>query len=188
MAWSEQREYPNRPVTGVCWFEAAAYCNWLTEQLRAAPQASNFLPLSESIVRLPTEAEWEKAARGGDARHYPWGDEDWDAQRANIGESGIGHSTPVGMYPVGATPSALLDLAGNVWEWTSTLYRPYPYRPDDGREDLGAEGSRVVRGGSWGDNQRYVRCAFRVRNIPVDFVNNVGLRVVVSLALPSSEC
>ena len=204
MWWGEQREYPNRPVMGVCWFEAMAYCNWLQEQLQIANSKSQIansklqvwrdgqpetrpLEVGSLTVRLPTEAEWEKAARGGDARHYPWGDEDWDAQRANIGESGIGHSTPVGMYPVGATPSGLLDLAGDVLEWTSTLYRPYPYRADDGREDLGAEGSRVVRGGSWFDPQWFARCAFR-SGIILDVFYFVGLRVVVSLALPFSEC
>ena len=188
MWWEEQREQPNRPVMGVCWFEAMAYCKWLTEQVRANAEASRCLPLTAGyVVRLPTEAEWEKAARGEDARQYPWGDQAWDAQRANISDSRIHRPTPVGMYPLGATPSGLLDLAGNVWEWTSSLYRPYPYRSDDGREDPRAEGRRVVRGGAWVNYQWFARCAFRYWFIPVYFHYYVGLRVVVSLALPPAE-
>jgi len=142
MWWDEQRTYPNRPVYGVSWFEAMAYCAWLNEQLRAS------LP-SGYAVRLPTEAEWEKAARdlsprergepeGG--RRYPWGNDDWDEGRANIDQSGINHVSPVGMYPRGATPSGLHDVSGNVWEWTHSLYKLYPYRADDGHNDEDAEG------------------------------------------------
>jgi formylglycine-generating enzyme required for sulfatase activity len=86
------------------------------------------------------------------------------------------------MYPLGATPTGLLDLTGNVWEWTSSLYKAYPYRADDGREDRTSEGARVVRGGSWYDDRRYARCAFRVRSIPAIYDFNLGFRVVVSLA------
>ncbi|HEC36207.1 MAG TPA: NACHT domain-containing protein, partial [Anaerolineae bacterium] len=126
MWWGEQQEYPNRPVVGVSWFEALAYCNWLRERLEVSGfgfqvwrdgQPETLNPKPETIlVRLPTEAEWEKAARGAAGRRYPWGNEGWDPQRANI-ESDIHHPTPVGMYPLGATPSGLYDLAGNVWEW-----------------------------------------------------------------------
>jgi formylglycine-generating enzyme required for sulfatase activity len=191
MWWEEQREYPNRSVMGVSWFEAMAFGSWLTEQLQVAEEVDGraLRPMPDGyVVRLPTEAEWEKAARSGDDRRYPWGEEDWEPARANIREGGIRHITAVGTYPSGATPSGLLDVAGNVWEWTTSLYRPYPYRVDDGREDPEAEGSRVLRGGSWSSNQGSARCASCSGRVPVDFNGYVGFRVVVSLALPSSDC
>ncbi len=125
LQWSEQARYPNRPVTYICWFEAVAYGRWLDARLRARGW-----PPSGYEVRLPTEAEWERAGRGGMGRRFAWGDEAWDEDRANI-EEHIGRVTAVGLYPRGATPGdALHDLTGNVWEWTASLYRLYPYRDD----------------------------------------------------------
>jgi formylglycine-generating enzyme required for sulfatase activity len=122
MEWNVQRAYPNRPVVDVCWFEAMAYCCWLEAQMKAAQVP----PLPDGCgIRLPTEAEWEKAARCGDDRRYPWGDEDWDETRANIDRCEIGHPTPVGLYPLGSTPTGLHDLSGNVWEWTLMLSDNY---------------------------------------------------------------
>ncbi len=117
------------PVTEVTWGGAAAYCAW-----RGA--------------RLPTEAEWEAAARGAAGRKYPWGDAPPSAERAVAGRR-PGDLPPVGSAPRGATPEGLLDMAGSVAEWTSTLMRPYPYRTDDGREDPGLPGERVTRGGDY---------------------------------------
>jgi formylglycine-generating enzyme required for sulfatase activity/energy-coupling factor transporter ATP-binding protein EcfA2 len=146
---------PNRPVVGVTWYEAMAYCNWLTEKLRRDGKIGQ-----SDVVRLPTEAEWEKAARGVDGRWWPWGN-DWDQGRANTSEGGVHGTTPVGIYPGGVSPYECYDMAGNVWEWTSSLYKPYPYRADDGREDPNAEGSRFIRGGSWPAPQVDARCARR---------------------------
>jgi formylglycine-generating enzyme required for sulfatase activity len=173
----------DHPVVEVTWHDAVAYCNWLAE-------------VTGKAYRLPSEAEWEKGARGTDGRVYPWGNE-WDPKRYNSEEGGPGDTTPVDAYPEGASPYGLLDMAGNVWEWTRSLWgkewgKPdfkYPYKPDDGRENLeaGSDVMRVLRGGSWFYDQRYARCASRYRSIPGGFGNLVGFRVVVSLALPSSD-
>jgi formylglycine-generating enzyme required for sulfatase activity len=176
MWWSEQA-YANRPVYGVCWFEAMAYCQWLDAQLRQKAK----LPTGYQ-VRLPTEAEWEKAARSDDARRYPWGNRDWDEEKANISPSEINRPTCVGMYPRGASSNSVYDLCGNLWEWCLSLYKPYPYNPHDGRNALEAEEPRVLRGGSWFDVQRLARCASRYRDIPGDWYNYIGFRVVLSLA------
>jgi len=174
--WGEQSAYGNRPVTGVCWFEAMAYVRWLDAQLR--PQAQD-IPTGY-LLRLATEAEWEKAARGTEGRVYAWGDP-WDPKRANVGGA-IGRPSAVGMYPAGATPGGVLDLTGNVWEWCLSLHKGYPYRPDDGRNDPDGEGGRVVRGGSWDYAARDARCAYRLRCRPDYFDDALGFRVVLSLA------
>jgi formylglycine-generating enzyme required for sulfatase activity len=164
----------DHPVRYVTWHDALAYCRWLAEKTGVP-------------VTLPSEAEWEKAARGTDGRIYPWGN-DWDATRCNTGEGGKGDTTPVGAYPNGASPYGCLDMAGNVWEWTRSLWgrdaqKPafgYPYDPGDGREDLdaGNEVLRVVRGGSFGYSGSYARCACRRWNNPVGGWDVSGFRVV----------
>ncbi len=118
---------------------------------------------------------------GKQSRHNVWGDQAWEPQRANVSFV-IGGASPVGMYPLGATPSSLLNLTGNVWEWTASLYRPYPYGPEDGRNDPDLGGSRVVRGDPWGDFQWDARCAYRLRYVPDCYNDFLGFRVVVSLA------
>ena len=152
---------PGRPVVGVNWYEAQAYCCWL-----AAVAGREF--------RLPTETEWEKGARGTDGRAYPWGDE-FDPALCNTVESHVYTTTPVGLYPGGVSPCGLFDAGGNVWEWTADWYRMYP--GGDESEDFG-EKFRAVRGGSWYGGRRLARCACRGRNVPDDFDGGVGFRLV----------
>jgi formylglycine-generating enzyme required for sulfatase activity/energy-coupling factor transporter ATP-binding protein EcfA2 len=182
--WPAQQRYPTRPVVGVSWFEALAYSAWLAEQLQVG-EAGGVETVSSDpavlTVRLPSEAEWEKAARSGDDRRYPWGEAYWDRDRANIGRSGLGHATPVGMYPRGANAWGLHEMAGNVWEWTRSSWALYPYDAGDGREAVEAEGWRVLRGGAWHDDLDRARCAARVRRLPDQFGWDVGFRVVVRL-------
>jgi len=160
-------------VVYVFWHDAVVYCRWLSE-------------VTGRPYRLPSEAEWEKGARGTDGRIYPWGNQ-WDAERCNNKEGGKGDTTPVGAYPQGASPYGPLDMAGNVWEWTRSLWGKdwkepsfkYPYDPDDGREDLEAEGYRVLRGGSWFFSRDLARCVERDGYLPVSSVSYVGFRLCV---------
>lgn len=123
--WTEDKwNQADCPVVGVCFYEAEAYCNWLTKAGKDGYQ-----------YRLPTEAEWEKAAAGDDVRQYPWGNE-FDPEKCNTAESGIGGTTPVEKYPQGLSPFGCYDLAGNVWEWTDSWYDK-------------DKNSKVLRGGSW---------------------------------------
>ena len=172
------RDKENHPVIYVSWHDAIAYCQWLTET-------------TGKPYYLPSEAEWEKGARGTDGRIYPWGNQ-WDAERCNTSTvakfvSGLLRgraTTPVGAYPQGASPYGLLDMAGNVWEWTRSVYKDSPYVPEDGREELESGGWRVLRGGSWCDLQRNTRCASRFGSYP-DFRNfNAGFRVAASPGSP----
>jgi formylglycine-generating enzyme required for sulfatase activity len=159
---------PGYPVVWVSWEDANAYCAWLS-QATGRP------------YRLPTEAEWEKAARGTDGRAYPWGDAPPNKTLcASDNHAGM-TATPVGRYsPQGDSPYGCGDMAGNVWEWCQSLYRPYPYDPGDGREDPAAAGPRVVRGGAFYTNIRRVRCASRLRYSPNLWLNVIGFRVVIA--------
>jgi formylglycine-generating enzyme required for sulfatase activity len=171
MHWTQVRRRPDHPVVGVTWHDALAYAMWLTA-------------LTGEPWRLPTEAQWEKAARwdpaNAHARIYPWGDT-FDASRANTQESpGKRDTTPAGTYPSGASPCGAQDMAGNVWEWTSSLYQPYPYVATDGREDVAAQGSRVLRGGNMGNLARYARAANRYHySLAPDLATlGIGFRLV----------
>jgi len=160
--WTEPRyaggafDLSNHPGVRVSWYEAVAYCRWLTEKLRALGALSE-----DEVVRLPTEREWQRAAQGDDRRAYPWGE--WAEGYANTIESGIDQTSAVGLFPEGASPCGALDMAGNVWEWCADWYD----------EDRAA---KVLRGGSWYYNQRYARCIYRGRLNPRLRGSRVGFR------------
>ena len=164
------------PLVGVSWFEAVAYCRWLSAQ-------------TSHEFRLPNEAEWEKAARGTDGRIWPWGNT-WEVGRCNSKEAGIGKTTPVGQYPNGASPYGVLDMAGNVWEWCATKWgKPYPYQIEDEWQDayLEQDVSRIWRGGSWYFEQKLVRGASRNDYVIARYrFNFMGLRVASRSPLPGS--
>lgn len=162
---------PSHPVVGASWKDVQSYLKWLN--------ADNQVSLPPGLTcRLPTEAEWEKAARGIDGREWPWGNV-FDHGMCNSSESGIGTTTPVGSYsPWGDSPYGCADMSGNIWEWTQSLYRPYPYNPKDGREILRGSGFRVVRGGSFYREMMLVRCAYRKGASVSNFV--AGFRVVLA--------
>jgi formylglycine-generating enzyme required for sulfatase activity len=200
----------NHPVVGITWYEALAFCRWLEELLqvvgsglqlwRANQLTSTSLPPGALKVQLPSEAEWEKAARGGleipwgeagmqhenpdPARRYPWGQKP-DPELANFDETRIEASSTVGCFPDGASPYGVEDLSGNVWEWTRSHRKDYPYQAGDGREDLtaGDYTSRVVRGGAFYSDGRLVRCAYRdLRSPSSAHHRSRGFRLVVSLS------
>jgi formylglycine-generating enzyme required for sulfatase activity len=149
--WCNRSDRPEHPINCIDWDMASAYCTW-----RGG--------------RLPTEAEWEYAARGGDGRSYPWGDAAPDARRLNAcgaectamarragfalrplhaADDGWATTAPVGGYPAGASRFGALDMAGNVWEWTADWYGPYPAEPQADPQGAPAGTSRVSRGGGW---------------------------------------
>jgi len=150
--------FGDHPATEVTWYGAQAYCQW-------------------AGARLPTEAEWEKAARGTDGRLYPWGNEPADCSKAQYADcSGV--TVPVGSRPAGAGAYGALDMAGNVWEWVSDWYDPAYYANSPAQNPLGGEPDRykAFRGGSWGYLDTFIRAADRGRNKPWYSGFNIGFR------------
>jgi formylglycine-generating enzyme required for sulfatase activity len=169
---TEQLEVLDHPVVKITWHEANAYSQWLNQQLADE--------LRDLTLRLPTEAEWEKAARGVYGYEWPWGNE-WDAARCNSVESDKGVTTPVGAYsPRGDSPYGVADMVGNIWEWCHSLDRAYPYSVDDGRESEADVGLRVVRGGAYRDSFAGTRCAYRSAFLPHRRHEAIGFRVVIA--------
>ncbi len=178
-----EREAPGRgdlPAAGISWTEALAYARWLDRRLRedaAAPAAVRDFLAAGARVRLPSEAEWEKAARGGDGRIFPWGNRP-RTDRANFGADG---PAPVGGFACPECAHGLADMAGNVWEMTLSPLRDYPFSPDPDRADPAGEPLYVMRGGGWADGPGDARAAVRGAVDPGARHPAIGFRVVVAL-------
>ena len=184
--WSGEKfpeELAAHPVVYVDWNDAVAYAEWLTKILREAGQLRE-----NEIIRLPTEAEWEKSAAWDDAqkahRIWPWGNQ-WDAAKCNSAEGGIGTTTPVGKYsPTGDSPYSIADMAGNVWEWCADWYDENHYAQSPAKNPTGVPSGqyRVLRGGSWDFNQDFARGAYRFWDNPDFRFNFVGFRCARSFS------
>jgi formylglycine-generating enzyme required for sulfatase activity len=166
----------DHPVVNVSWYDALEYCRWLSK-------------VTGRTYGLPSEAEWEKGARGTDGRIYPWG-EQWDTTRCNVTEGRWGDTTPVKAYPTGVSPYGVLDMTGNVWEWTRSLWGRcdwpppefgYPYNPADGRENLHAPSNvwRVLRSNTFLCDSARARSAARDKFSPEGSFKKIGFRVVM---------
>ncbi|NIM16445.1 MAG: SUMF1/EgtB/PvdO family nonheme iron enzyme [Candidatus Aminicenantes bacterium] len=172
-----------RPVIYVSWHDAAAYCDWLSEKIGLK-------------FKLPTEAQWEKAARGTDSRTYPWGNSPPSGDKVNFADKqawlkekfdwadkniddGYAYTAPVGSFPKGASPYGLLDMAGNVWEWCNDWYAEDYYKNSPRKNPQGPESGtgRVIRGGSWLVDAAYIRCAYRSDYHPYGRYYVMGFRL-----------
>jgi formylglycine-generating enzyme required for sulfatase activity len=157
--WTADPGAEQLPVVEPTWYGAREYCRWAGR-------------------RLPTEAEWEKAAKGTDGRRFPWGSASPDKTRAHFG-AGWREFVPVGSHPSGASPYGVLDMSGNAWEWTSSEYKAYPYNARDGRESPDAEVERSTRGGGQDSGADQITTTYRGRGLsrePDSGHHNIGFR------------
>jgi formylglycine-generating enzyme required for sulfatase activity len=162
-------EEENHPVTGVSKIDAEAYIDWIISK-------------TGMKFRLPNEAEWELAARGPDGRIYPWGNT-FDPWRCNTSESMKKGTSQVGFYsPGGDSIYGLADMVGNVWEWTSSLLKPYPYRNDNSKGDKNPNASYVMRGGAWYYSRKFARCACREGMNSAQYSDSIGFRLACDIS------
>jgi formylglycine-generating enzyme required for sulfatase activity len=183
VTWEEQLRHLDHPVVCVRWIDAVEYIFWLGR-------------VTGQVWRLPTEAEWEKAARWDpdgsedDARIYPWGNK-FDSKRCNTNASRVRSTTPIDKYHQGVSACGLWDMSGNVWEWTSSVFKSYEYDPNDGREDMTSRKHRVLRGGAWLLDPIVARTTCRNKENPITFAGyffDVGFRLVLDeIITPASQ-
>lgn len=199
----EINQISSNPVVSVNWYDALDYIQWLRPKIfkYAAAQLEKGVinPLWQGIndgrltLNLPSEAEWEKSARGINGQLFPWG-KDYDNEKANTGITKVGNPSPVGCFSAGRSPYGLLDASGNVWEWTRNIALQrkensseiikeynYPYNSRDGREDITANinSLRILRGGSFYNDLGSARCAFRLRDSPIIRSKLYGFRIAI---------
>lgn len=171
----QEYKFDNHPRETVSWFDAVAFCRWLTaryvgEGLRPFPMTDNF------EITLPTEAEWEKTARGTDGLIYAYGNAS-DSAKSNTHETGIGQTSAVGIFPDGASPYRALDLSGNIFEWCNESHQPYPYIMNR-KESVALDDTRLLRGGSFLFDFEHARTAYRINTSPSSRDSDIGFRVV----------
>ncbi|ETR66995.1 MAG: hypothetical protein OMM_05379 [Candidatus Magnetoglobus multicellularis str. Araruama] len=182
--WHQYNRFNNHPVVYVSWFNAMEYCKWLSAELRknktTPKQIKDLLNTEKWHLTLLSEAEWEKAARGLDGRIYPWGNT-FDKDRLNFYDTNIGRPSPVGCFEKGASPYQVVEMSGNVFEWTKSKISDYPCQPNEERLHLTDKSeARVVRGGSWDVSARCCRVAYRYEVAPNQRFSNIGFRVCLS--------
>ncbi|NTU83906.1 MAG: formylglycine-generating enzyme family protein, partial [Chloroflexales bacterium] len=170
--WADpEYNQPGQPVVGVSWWEAAAYCAWLTAQGRAAGWLAD-----TAVIRLPTSLEWERAARGDDRRRYPWGDAAPNAERANYEDTALGRPSPAGCFPQGAAASGALDMAGNVMEWLATPEdEPARLTP---LQDVDPEAVVLLSQAAFDDDSASLGCGARIESGPFARYLDRGFRLV----------
>lgn len=193
--WINGRPLPQRlncPMVYVNWYDALAYCRWLSRRignLDLTNEQKKWWESTTKLILLPTETEWEIACRGNSANKYAWGN-NYESRKGNTNEENLGESISVGLFPTGKSNNLIMDLGGNIREWTTTRYwdenkNKYglPYNKNDGREDLSRDDNvtRVLKGGSYNLDHICSMCNYRTKNFPVDRHPYIGFRIVIHL-------